>query len=365
MSPRSTRWATVIVCGLAASVARAQSEHPEVEPNDSKTQATPVTLAPGDWISGSSTGSGTAAGPTSADYFLIQTAPLPLGIYRHRLTHSDTGHIGMIRGLMQDSGVITTSEEPVQSSQLTGFSQWYGFGRQERLYYRVSGTDSTTAAYTATLSTDAITPTVLAMIPPGQTTFTTAGQTGSPPTDTDLWIYDSTLHPIPGFGNDDTSLQEVGSTLTRTLTSGTYYLAITSYNLANDQASPPDDYYGFGPVMDFADVVANSDETAPLNISFRITDANEAVTNVFATKPGPFEIAWFKFDVGVPAPCYANCDHSTSPPILNVIDFTCFLQKFAAGDPYANCDGSTAPPTLNVIDFTCFLQKFAAGCSAP
>jgi hypothetical protein len=60
--------------------------------------------------------------------------------------------------------------------------------------------------------------------------------------------------------------------------------------------------------------------------------------------------------------CYANCDHSTTPPVLNVIDFTCFLQKFAAADPYANCDNSTTPPVLNVIDFTCFLQKFAAGC---
>jgi YVTN family beta-propeller protein len=60
--------------------------------------------------------------------------------------------------------------------------------------------------------------------------------------------------------------------------------------------------------------------------------------------------------------CYANCDGSHAAPILNVSDFTCFLQKFAAGDPYANCDGSTAPPVLNVADFTCFLQKFAAGC---
>jgi len=31
--------------------------------------------------------------------------------------------------------------------------------------------------------------------------------------------------------------------------------------------------------------------------------------------------------------CYANCDSSTAPPVLNVQDFTCFLQKFAAGCP--------------------------------
>jgi hypothetical protein len=64
----------------------------------------------------------------------------------------------------------------------------------------------------------------------------------------------------------------------------------------------------------------------------------------------------------LPSSCYPNCDNSTTPPILNVGDFTCFLQKFAAGDPYANCDQSTTPPVLNVGDFTCFLQKYAAGC---
>jgi hypothetical protein len=61
--------------------------------------------------------------------------------------------------------------------------------------------------------------------------------------------------------------------------------------------------------------------------------------------------------------CYANCDESTSQPVLNVGDFACFLNKFAAGHVYANCDQSTQPPTLNVADFACFLTKFAIGCN--
>ena len=61
--------------------------------------------------------------------------------------------------------------------------------------------------------------------------------------------------------------------------------------------------------------------------------------------------------------CYANCDLSTSPPALNVLDFSCFLNRFAAGHPYANCDGSTTAPVLNVLDFSCFLNRFAAGCT--
>ena len=66
----------------------------------------------------------------------------------------------------------------------------------------------------------------------------------------------------------------------------------------------------------------------------------------------------FEF-VARPVACYADCDGSGS---LNVLDFACFLNTFAAGDPYANCDGSTAPPVLNVNDFGCFLNRFAAGC---
>jgi len=66
---------------------------------------------------------------------------------------------------------------------------------------------------------------------------------------------------------------------------------------------------------------------------------------------------------GGAAPCYANCDGSTTSPILNVLDFSCFLNRFAAGDSYANCDGSTTPPVLNVLDFSCFLNQFAAGCT--
>jgi hypothetical protein len=70
----------------------------------------------------------------------------------------------------------------------------------------------------------------------------------------------------------------------------------------------------------------------------------------------------FRTYVNPSTACYANCDGSTTSPVLNVGDFTCFLQKFSLGDPYANCDGSTTTPVLNVQDFTCFLQKFAQGC---
>jgi hypothetical protein len=70
--------------------------------------------------------------------------------------------------------------------------------------------------------------------------------------------------------------------------------------------------------------------------------------------------------------CYGNCDGSTTPPVVNTGDFTCFLQQYSAGvglaagqqqTHYANCDGSTVFPQVNTGDFTCFLQKYAAGCT--
>ena len=78
---------------------------------------------------------------------------------------------------------------------------------------------------------------------------------------------------------------------------------------------------------------------------------------------GGFDIRGLAFLPPSQPACYANCDQSTSPPILNANDFQCFLNQFAAADSNANCDGSTAPPVLNANDFQCFLNAFAAGCS--
>jgi trimeric autotransporter adhesin len=72
-----------------------------------------------------------------------------------------------------------------------------------------------------------------------------------------------------------------------------------------------------------------------------------------------------------PQPCYANCDNSTTEPVLNVEDFVCFVNEFAAGlglppaqqiTHYANCDNSTTEPVLNVEDFICFISEFSQGC---
>lgn len=69
--------------------------------------------------------------------------------------------------------------------------------------------------------------------------------------------------------------------------------------------------------------------------------------------------------------CRANCDASLTPPVLNALDFGCFLQSFVSAQSlassaqqvsYANCDGSTTPPVLNALDFSCYLGLYVSGC---
>ncbi|MEX2220025.1 MAG: hypothetical protein WD749_14835 [Phycisphaerales bacterium] len=108
------------------------------------------------------------------------------------------------------------------------------------------------------------------------------------------------------------------------LAAGVYYLALAAYPL-----QPQPLYWGVTP-------------SSPLNGQMALTIG----TNLTAAAPA----------------CYANCDASTTPPVLNVQDFGCFLTRYAAGDAYANCDASTQSPALNVQDFGCFLTKYAGGC---
>lgn len=63
-----------------------------------------------------------------------------------------------------------------------------------------------------------------------------------------------------------------------------------------------------------------------------------------------------------PGACYANCDASTTAPVLGAADFSCFLARYRAGDAYGNCDASTTAPVLGAADFSCFLAKYRAGC---
>jgi choice-of-anchor B domain-containing protein len=103
--------------------------------------------------------------------------------------------------------------------------------------------------------------------------------------------------------------------------------------------------------------------TAQVRVRFSISNADNSITEA--------GIDGFAILAPMCMPCYANCDSSYVQPILNVEDFSCFINQFAQAQSlppaqqlahYANCDQSTTPPVLNVEDFSCFINRFAAGC---
>jgi len=319
-----------------APFASAQVAFPEAEPNNSKSNATVVScMTAGDFLTGSTAGTSTSVGDTSilsADYFRVGTCALPVGIYRHRLTITTggpSGHVGTIMGrdvVNFPPPTILATEVALQSSTMSStppnFVQWYGFGRGEQIYYRVTGTATTLAPYQATLST---TPVPVVAVPDvflsGTITITTEGQAHS--TDTELHVYDASLTPIPGFANDDTPTALPGggsqfqSTLQRSFAPGTYYLLLSAFNLADDQLTGSDDAFLSGDVLDFPDAVLTSNGTPSSNVSFAITDSSGTRTYAAVLPSTPYEILWYQLNVGpawsVTTYCYGDASGPGCP----------------------------------------------------
>jgi hypothetical protein len=338
----SHRHATIVLLGIPCS-ALAQTL-PEVEPNESKTEAllNPYVLQSGAAITGMSTGgSTTTAGIASADYLLIQTAQRPLGVYKHRLvltTSGTAGHTLTIRGRTQSAGVIAaTSDVALYQGQTSSvpprYVQWYGFGKQERVYARVSGTSSTTAPYLCTLETSALSVPFLGDFKAGQITISTLNQGHT--TDTALWVYDGTLSAVPEFGNDDEPAPGTSarSTLTRTFAPGTYYLAITAATLAVEHPAASDDSRRNANVTDFANVAISTATTTAANLSFQIADEYGAVPTT-SFKEDRHEINFFRFTVSAQPVRGACC----------LDDMSCIIattQLCAARSGVYGGDGST------------------------
>lgn len=305
----------LILAGVAAIGSAQAADFFEVEDNNTKAAAnTFLGLVAGDTINGITTGSSTTvAGIGSADYFRVGLAASALGIYQHRLTLTTlgtAGHVGSIRGLTQTAGVPNAGTDATFQSSSTAttpprYNQWYGFGKAEELYYRVAGTASTTLEYKATLSSTLITPTDIGTFLAGTIRISTQGQGHT--SDTDLWIYDSNLDAIAGYGNDDNSIAGGGtgagfeSVLTRSYAPGVYYMALTNFQFGNNLGSPADDDFQTGTVTDFPNVAVNSSTAIGVNMAFGFTDSSAVEVDFAATKVSQYDVNWYKFTV-VPEP---------------------------------------------------------------
>ncbi|CAN5804121.1 hypothetical protein BH11PLA1_BH11PLA1_17500 [soil metagenome] len=364
----------------------------ESEPNNSKATATPATIAAGGGVYGYSTGGATTlTGDTSIDVYRVKTAAAALGIYRHQLTITTTGtagHTGSIRGLNQSAGVIGTTDTVVQTSSTTTtparFNQWYGFGKQEEVYYRVTGGSTTTTEYLSTLATTAITPVTTTFNPPvGNVTIARApGVT----TAMDLLVYDATFTAVADFLAEGTA--GTAASLTRAYSAGTYYIAVSNVNTADSRSQPADSAGRASPVLDFPNVVANSVTTAAPTMALVLTDSASNSVGIATPKVDPFEVVWVKFTVGPVAPtrCQpADIADDAGNPLpsagpnngVNEGDYNAFFNTFfsnqSVGSPadIASDDGTPLPPFgpaglanngVNEGDYNAFFNNFFNGC---
>ncbi|MDZ4771866.1 MAG: hypothetical protein SGI72_01895, partial [Planctomycetota bacterium] len=366
-----THGLVALATAMLATSSFAQTSFPEVEPNSTKAEATAVTgIVAGDSITGTSTGIVTTVASTlvtTLDTYRIKNSALPLGIYKHTLTITSAvvGHTGTIRGLNQTgtAGTASTGGTPgtvdtlIQTSSTTSVNPpprsnvWYGFGKQEELYYRVTGGAATTAAYTSTLSTAGITATVLpqAFESGSAITVTTVGQAVA---DTDIHIYDSNLDAIPGASNDDEG--PVGATiqsrLIRTLPAGTYYLAVGRFSTAWNIADPADEDF-IGTLMDFPGSLVCSSLTPTTGTDdrdFQISAANGIFNQANTiTAPDSYSIQWFQFTtqlgappIFTPPPANDNCAAATALPAAGAT--TAGSMAGATNDGLASCDAGGA-----------------------
>jgi subtilisin-like proprotein convertase family protein len=290
--------------------ALAQTDNPEVEPNQSKATATLAAsggagMVSGDFLSGTSTSSSTSGtSPANIDYFRVRLAPAALGIYEHRLqitTTGTAGHTGIIRGRSQSTGVInSTSDIAFQTSSTSSVilpartNVVYGFGKGEDFFYSISGAAATSVPYKVTLTTTPVTPTVVAgTILPGSITIQNGASNAN---DMDFWVFDSNLTAIPTYGNDGPNL------LTRTYAPGDYYIAWSNYNFATNQPAPTDDTFRSENVVDTAIAVCSSTTSFAAGGAFDMRIVHTGGTIVVPSqKDYAFQIRWIKFTVATPA----------------------------------------------------------------
>jgi hypothetical protein len=236
-------------------------------------------------------------------------------------TIGTAGHTGTIRGLTQTTGNINPgTDSTLQTSSTTStpprFNEWYGFGKREEIYYRVTGGTTTTLDYTSTLETQAVTPIELTTtLQPGPITISrAAGVT----TSMDYLIYDSNFNPLGDY------LYEGTTSLTRTFAAGTYYIGVSNVNTADSRPTPAESTGRSSSVLDNPNAVINSTTTLAAAMGLRFVDGTLNPVEIGTPKTEPFQVIWVKITVGGAT---AGC---------NPADIAC-----DNGDPLASNPGCT------------------------
>lgn len=206
----------------------------EVEPNDTKAAANAFSLVPGDFLAGSPTGN-SGTGLTSPDFFRLSFAAAAPGIYLHQLAIepvTGSAFLGSLIGYSQTAGVIdTTSTVTVQFSVLA------------------EKTNPSSVAYTR----QAVSVTNLGTLTGSNVTISTSGSF-----DPDIALYDST----GGFlAQNDDSTTSLNSLLDASLMPGSYIVAVSLSNLANDRPNDANDAFRESNVLDAPNFLASASST--------------------------------------------------------------------------------------------------------
>ncbi|MGD9789499.1 MAG: GC-type dockerin domain-anchored protein [Phycisphaerales bacterium] len=353
------------------------------EPNESKATATTVVAESETYsILGTSTGNGTTPGENSVDYYRIKTAAAAPGIYKHTLTLTSPtpGHVATIRGLSQSlSGVVNAGTDvTAQNARVAGddsrSNSWYGFGRQDEVYYRVAGTSTTTGMYSVVLTREAVARQQLTTQPANAGMLTIQVTSTGATTDTELWVLDAdTLSPIPGYNNDDTATSLFSSTLTRTFQPGRYIIAATDYNLMCNLPSPLDEPGRGETVLDFADAFLASDAEGEVTVNVVVREGGTGgaiVSTNSYSQSSPFGIVFIDMIVAGGGGCVADVDDGSGTGVadgaVTIDDLLYYLGLFQAGNAGADVDDGTGTGAtdgaVTIDDLLYFVERFQAGC---
>lgn len=264
-----------------------------------------------------STVDGGISSSSDVDYLKFDLASQTPAIYRNQLTTARRAGATVsttttLRGLTTTGGTTVNAgtDTATQFSSAVGtnsdsLQQFFTFGAATSVYLRASGTSA--RDYRTTFTQTLVTPTAISgTFAPGSYTFTGNGVDGTSEVDTEFVLYNSNFQIVGK--NDDKSATSLASEFTTTLAAGTYFFAVSDWDLTHNEANSPSDGNLSGvDAMDFSGVLLNSSSSqtgfsqATIETNFALASPSGTV-QVNGVKGERFGVNWYTFTVAEPVP---------------------------------------------------------------
>lgn len=217
---------SALAIGPVASFATTWAES---EPNDTWLTPNNFTLAVGDDVTGTTTGTSlTVPGIGSADHFHLNVGAQAMAVYRNRMTLNAAGFTGSLLGRTTASATSSTSIG--STSTTVRYNQWYSFGAAHAIDYKVTGVSTTAGiSYSSVYSQDTVTVTSLGTVTAGVHSIATLQATTT--SDTEIFLLDMSGNVLEV--NDETTATTTQSQFSYNFVAGqSYYVAVGRWNMA-------------------------------------------------------------------------------------------------------------------------------------